>query len=223
MKISYRWTSAATLGYLAMLIASAFLPLSPPRVGSAPVMCGLVDDQFESTHKLTALVWLVAFVVFTVQGLRNRSGLRWLGVAGVLALLSSIQRDWWRVSAGCYRKDHVAILLLGAGILSLMFLHHVVQRRSERLVGPRSVSSGGSRTGARINAAKRGVVPVLVFMPIAWSALNALATLRHDPKLTVTIITIQGYISQATLWLFVLAASLLVFGFLVRLRPSTKT
>ncbi len=37
-------------------------------------------------YKLIALVWFGAYVMFIVQGLRNRSGPRYLGAAGALSL-----------------------------------------------------------------------------------------------------------------------------------------
>ena len=79
-QIPYRLTSGAALGALALL----FVP-SPRAVGWGNA-CGNMDDQFDMTRKLVMLVWLGAYVVFVRQGLRNRSGPKWLAIAGVLAL-----------------------------------------------------------------------------------------------------------------------------------------
>src|SRR5712691_11115297 len=88
-----RQVRAAALGSLALPIASEFLPPAPPRPRPVSVVSGSVvwDPctlwvQLDPMYRLIALVWLGAYVVFTIRGLRNRSGPRWLGVAGVLAL-----------------------------------------------------------------------------------------------------------------------------------------
>ena len=113
MRIPYRLTSGAALGALALPIVVAFLPRAPHAVGWD--LCSTIDDQFEMMPKLVTLVWLGAYIVFIVHGLRNRSGPRWLAIAGVLALFLSIESHWWRIS-NCSSSGSVAILFLCAGI-----------------------------------------------------------------------------------------------------------
>ncbi len=221
MKVPYRLTSGAALGAVALAIVSSFLPRATGTVGS--VLCSTMDDQFDTMPKLVLLVWLGAYFVFAVQGLRNRSGPRWLAIAGVLALFLPIATDWWRISAGCYGTAGVAVRFLVAGIVSLMFLHHAVQPRTKFLVGRRSGSFGGSHPAIPLRLACRGVLPALVFMPIAWSALKLL-WIFGQPNLTQeAIVAAQRCISWATFALFLIAAALLVALLIIRLRSPMRT
>jgi len=220
MKINYRLTSGAALGTVALAIVSSFLPRATGTVGS--VLCSTMDDQFDTMPKLVSLVMLGAYFVFIVQGLRNRSGPRWLAIAGVLALFLPIATDW-RISAGCYSTAGVAVRFLVAGVVGLMFLHHAFQPRTKFLVGHRSGSFGGSHPAISLRLACRGVLPVLVFMPIAWSALKLL-WIFGQPNLTQeAIVTAQRCISWATFALFLIAAALLLALLIIRLRSSLRT
>ena len=221
MKIPYRLTSSAALGALALSIVASFLPRAPRAAGFD--LCSTLDDQFETMPKLVALVWLGAYVVFTVQGLRNRSGPRWLAIAGVPALFLSIESHWWRTS-NCSSSGSVAILFLWAGIVSLMFLHHAVQPQTTFLVGRSPEPLSGSHPASPIRLAWRGVLPALAFMPIAWSALKAFRDFGWEPNLAQeAIATVQDCISWATFALFLLAAALLLTLLINRLRSSMRT
>jgi len=185
--------------------------------------CSAVDDQWETMPKLVTLVWLGAATVFTIQGLRNRSGPRWLAIAGVLALFSSIKRDW-RISAGCYSSGSVAMFFLWAGIVGLMFLHHAVQSHVTFPAGHSPGSLREAHPGSLLRRAWSGVLPALAFMPIAWSAINTFRDLGPQPnRVQGAIAMVQDCISRATFALFLIAAALLVTMFIVRLRSLMRT
>jgi hypothetical protein len=160
-------------------------------------------------EKLIVLVWLGAYVVFTSLGIRDRSGPRWLAVAGVSALILWIESDWWRISAGCVSSRNVAILLTWAGVVSVMFLHHIIQRPSALLGDTHPVSPRRLGTGGQLSTANTVVVRVLVFMPVAWSVLNAFRTFDREENFKErAIVMVQDCISWATLTLFLISAAL---------------
>jgi hypothetical protein len=168
-------------------------------------------------YKLMVLIWFAAYVVFIIQGLRNRSGPRWLAIAGALALPLWVQSDWWRVSAGCVSDRSVAILLLWAGMTILMFVHHIVQRPSGGVVEQRA-SQG------RLSVLASAILRVLVFLPIGWCALNAIRPYDREPTLVERIVdSLQRCLSWATVALFFLAAALALAGMVVRYRAANRT
>jgi hypothetical protein len=223
MAISYRLTSGAALVSLTLPILDMFLPPAPLRPRSIPPSGGAVawdpctlSVQLHPMYKLIALVFFGAFVVFILQGLRNRSGPRWLGVAGTLALSLWIESYWWRVSEGCVSNRSIAILLLWAGIAVLMFLHHVIQRPS----GERVERRGSLPRRSEIN---RVVVRILVFMPIVWCVLNAIRPFDREPTLKERAIDlVQRCFSWATLVLFLVATALTMVATVARLRASMR-
>ncbi len=163
--------------------------------------------------KLIALVWIVAYVIFVVRGLRNRSGPRWFAVAGVFALSLWIQSDWWRIAAGCYSDRYLAILFLWAGIVNVMFVHHVIQRPHGNPLSGHPLSPTRSETAPQIRAANAAVIRGLVFAPVAWSALNALRTFDREPSLMQRAIAmLQHGVSWTALVLLVCAAILTPFA-----------
>jgi hypothetical protein len=221
MKIPYRLTSGATLGALALGMAVEFLARAPRAAGWDP--CSMVDDQFGTMPELVRLVSLGAYVAFTIRGLCNRSGPRWLAIAGVLALFLSIKSDWWRISAGCYSSGSMATFFLWAGIVSLMFLHHAVQPQTTFLVGRIPGSLSGSHPASLLRLAWRRVLPALAFMPIAWSALNTFRGFGWQPNLAEeAIAAAQHCISWATFALSLIAAALLLSLLIIRLRSSMR-
>uniref|UniRef100_Q01TR6 Transmembrane protein n=1 Tax=Solibacter usitatus (strain Ellin6076) TaxID=234267 RepID=Q01TR6_SOLUE len=221
MAISYRLTSGAALVSLTLPILDMVLPPAPLRLRSIPSSGGAVGwdpctlvAQPGPMYKLIAFVWFGAYVVFILKGLRNRSGPRWLGVAGILALPLWIESDWWRVSAGCVSNRSVTILLLWAGIVALMFLHHVIRPSGE------GVERDSGRPPRWINTA---VVRVLVFMPIGWSVLNAIRPFDREPALKErAIVFVQRCFSWATLALFLVATALSLIATVARLRASMR-
>ncbi len=228
MAISYRITSGAALASLSLPILEMFLPPAPLRPRPVPPSGGAVGwdpctlwVQLDPMYKLIALVWFGSYVVFTFQGLRNKSGPRWLGVAGILALFLWIQSDWWRVSAGCVSDRSLTILLLWAGIVSLMFIHHVIQRPAGDLTERRDVLASG--VPGRVSSINRTVVRVLAFLPIGWSALNAIRPFDREPTLNERAIDlVQHCISWGTLALVLVATALSLVAIMIRLRASTR-
>jgi hypothetical protein len=219
MKIPYKVTSGAALVALA-------LPLVPsaPRAVDSWVMCGLIEDQWDTTRKLVTLVLLGAYVVFVRQGLRNRSGPRWLAIAGLLALWLWVESQSLQISAGCYGTGGMARLLLEAGIVSLMFLHHGFQSRAKLVAGPSSGSSSGPDPASSLRRAYRGVLPALAFMPVASYSLRMLERFGRGSILTERVIVpIRDCMSWAMFALFLIAAALLLALLIVRLRNPIRT
>ena len=130
MKISYRITSGAVLGALALPIASRFLPqpsgLDPIYTGWEP--CTVWVD-YGPLFKFVLFLCLAGIVVFTIRGLRNRPGPRWLGIACVPALLLAILSESLRIThaSGCYSKARLICWFTWLGVVMIMFLHHAVQ------------------------------------------------------------------------------------------------
>jgi len=128
MRVPYRLTSGAALSALALTLVASFVPRAPRAAGFDP--CSIIDDQWNMMPKLPTLVWLGAYVLFSVQGLRNRSGPRWLAIAGLLAgVLSSLVEVSKHIRFGCYTKDGLVLSLMWFGFAMIMFLHHAVRPR----------------------------------------------------------------------------------------------
>jgi len=150
--------------------------------------------------RLAAWSFLAAFVVFTVQGLRNRPGPRWLAIAGVPALGALIMSERWRISAGCYTTAGLGLSSLWAAVVSLMFLHHAFQRRTNPIEQPKNVVGFSALAG-------RAILQALVLMPIAWSILDQFRYRRKDQTGPAAIIVAQDCLSWATACLAVLGVA----------------
>ena len=128
MKISYRLTSGAALGVLALSIVASFVAPAPRAAGFD--LCDLLEPQWGPTiPKLATLVWLGAYVVFTVQGLRNRSGPRWLAIACVPALVLTLVKESERARSFCYTGTPIGLFIWFSAVM-IMFLHHAFQPRT---------------------------------------------------------------------------------------------
>ena len=224
MKIPYKATSGAALGALALLfVPSAWMPVpSPPRSEGWDVVCGLIDDQWDTTPKLLVAVWLGAYVVFVRQGLRNRSGPRWLAIAGLLALFLWIESQSLWISGACGSPARATHVFLWAGIVSVMFLHHGFQRPAKFVDRPPSGSSRGPGPADSLRRALRAVLPALAFLPIASFELRLLGRLGNDPTQTA-IGVVQNCISWVTFALFLIVIALLLGLLIVRLRNTIRT
>jgi hypothetical protein len=227
MRISYRITSAAALAALGLPTVNDLLPPAPPGPRLVPPAGGGLGwdpctlwPQLGPMYKLTATVWLVAYVVFVIQGLRNRSGRRWFAVAGALALVLWAQSDWWRVSAGCYGSRRLAAFFVWAGVVILMFVHHVI-RRPHEVYSPGSPSSSALLLAPPLALACKCIWPALTFMPIAWSILNAFRPFNREPDFTErAIIAIQRCISWGTIGLALISVALCFGLFIIWARRS---
>jgi hypothetical protein len=202
MKIPYKITSGIALGTLSLAIVSAFLPLPPPRhlLTWDPCMAWVNYDPME---RLVLFLCFGTFLVLTAQGLRNRSGPRWLAIVGVLALVLGVASDWWRIAGGCYSTASLICSFTWFGAVAVMFLHHAIQ--------PRAESQARLKDGRLRTLVYRGVLPAFVSMPVAWSILNqftALTYAGHNPQFALTAIrTVQRYIGWAEIVLFPFAAA----------------
>src|SRR5690242_15505620 len=98
MRTRYRITSSVVLAALLLLLVSAFFP--PPK--QTPVTSGAEAAwnpctmwvNYGGIHDLMVLVCFGAFLIFIVQGFRNRAGPRWLAFVGVLAIIQIVEDEW---------------------------------------------------------------------------------------------------------------------------------
>jgi len=140
VRISYRITSAAALAGFILFVATDLRLLKLPDTTPVPRVAKslaagsvgwdpcMVWEQIPLTVKLSGLFYLGAFAVLIVQGLRNRAAPRLLAVAGLITLAVAANDQRWRVTQ-CYTSLQVAGFLAWVLTSSLMFLHHVLQRR----------------------------------------------------------------------------------------------
>lgn len=131
MRISYRITSGAALGVLALHLAARHL-LPPPdltTVSSAGAPgwdpCS-VWEQMPALMQVLALVFLVSFVVLTVQGLRNHAVPRWLAIAGLAGLVPIVDHKLWLIH--CSNKVSVVTFFIWLLAFALVCLHQILQR-----------------------------------------------------------------------------------------------
>lgn len=223
MGISYRFTSGVALLSLAFPILDMALPPAPLRPRSMLPSGGAVGfdpcsmwAQLHPMYRLVALVWFGAYFVFLLRGLWNRSAPRWLAVAGALALFLWVESDWWRVSAGCVSNRSLVFLLVWAAMTDLLFLHHVIQRPTGTVAERRDFRG-------RISRINMAIARILVFMPIGWSALNAIRPFDREPTFAEKAIDlVQRCFSWTTLALFVATTALFLVMVVVRLRASMR-
>ena len=144
MKISYRMTSGAALGALVVRIASKFALWHPGGVltakGDSVVWdpCEAWAVHHTPLAEVAFLLCLAGFVVFTIQGLRNRPGPRWLAIPCVpalaLVILGESRRLAREVRSGCSSKAGLIWFFIWLSVVMIMFLHHAVQPRILRTV-----------------------------------------------------------------------------------------
>jgi len=125
MHSRYRITSLAALAATALLCLSGLLPGPRRPVSFDPCMLWV---QVPFLVKLATALLFYAFLVFLLQGIRNRPGPRWLAVVGLCSLLVlAHDRLWWWQS--CSTPSHIAIDCLWGAAMSTMLLHHALQPR----------------------------------------------------------------------------------------------
>lgn len=140
MRIPYRFTSAIAATACFALILADLLP-KPPQLAPAPKVtvtspnaisfnpC-MMWPQIGPVERLVGAILMGAFVLFVVQGFRNRSPRRWIALAGVAGLPIFISYNGWWIRAVCFGRIH--LWTLGAWSLTTMamFLHHAIVRPS---------------------------------------------------------------------------------------------
>jgi len=222
MAISYRATSGAAAASLAVPILEMLLPpaaLPPksilPEPGAVQWDPCTVWLQLHPMYRLVAVVCLGAVILFIIHGLRNRSGPVWLAIAGMLSVALWIQSGWWRVSDGCVSYRSLTALLLWAATTELMFLHHILQR-------PQTDVAGQHESRGRLRTINSVILRMVAFMPIGWSALNAIRPFDREPSSSERAIDlVQRCLSWGTLTLLLVATVIVLTAVVVRLRAST--
>ena len=107
-------------------------------------------------ERIETLVFLIAFFLFVVSGMRNRPGPRWLAIAGLAALPLSLQTMWWKIGMGCYVIASLVPSFTSMALIAVMFIHHAVRPGVATITG-----------GRRLHPAL-----ALVWLPIARSCIN---------------------------------------------------
>ncbi len=143
MRVPYRVTSSLVIAGLVLLILSSYLP--PPKEDSPSLPDGTVQWDpcnlwvtYTAMHSLQVLISFAAILLFGVQGMRNRTGPRWLAIAGLLAFIPVVEDTWWTASARCDGNPHPIALLIWYGCLALMLLHHALQPADRQSAPPES-------------------------------------------------------------------------------------
>jgi hypothetical protein len=86
-----------------------------------------VWEQMPQSVRLATLALFLTAPVFLINGFRNASAPRWLAIAGLIALPITVNhRLWWVLS--CYGPQARVWYFVEAGVIAIMFLHHIVQR-----------------------------------------------------------------------------------------------
>jgi hypothetical protein len=203
-------TSGIVLCAILVAIISSFVPQPPPGGTQGVVEPGVarwdpcsLRVEYGSMHRLVLLVAFGTVGVFTVQGLRNRSGPRWLAIVGLLSLVLGVEEDWWELP--CYRTASLASLFACLGAAGVMLLHHTACPARENRIFL-EVLQLWRQPGWCVLLI---FVSILVIWFIAYQA--ALLVPRHKVELAQTIInTIQRDIGwlEMTLFPFALIATL---------------
>ena len=134
MSISYRLTATATVVTFAIYLTadamSPYRPLPANWVSNATSfdLCTALD-QVGLSVSLALLVWLVALVIVTVGGLRNRPAPRWIVVLCIIAFPAWAPSHFWR-----WQHCSSAVQIYASAIwytsASVMCLHQVFKRRT---------------------------------------------------------------------------------------------
>ena len=213
MRTRYRITSLFVLGTLLILMISVFLPLSKQsQIGAStnarwnPCVAWV---NYGPMHNLIALVWFTAFIGCITQGWRNHPAPRWLAIAGVLAIILSVEDEWWQISSRCYGLPTLTLSALYFSAVLLMFLHHVLQRRGKDQSG---------RPGRNVKRLiTRGIRVGFLLLLSAWFILVQLTLSRgaRDSVFSAALIigTVQRNIALPAFVLFLLTGVAAVFGF----------
>jgi hypothetical protein len=170
MKIPYRITSGVVLGaYLLYVVLGLLRSLHDT----------LLLVSYGPMHNLTILVSSGAFLVFMVQGLRNRSGPRWLAIAGVLSLALQFE-DEWPIGAG--GAGLMFCILYGS--IAAMLLHHAVRPWGEDRKWP--------KTNRFVALAYGGVISAFVLMMAVWFVIRhiVLLTRAYDSENATILMSI---------------------------------
>lgn len=175
---AYRMTSIAVLGTFVLVVFSSFLtrhsnPVSAPQNGAEiawdPCMMWV---NYGYMHDLAALVTFGAFLFFAVQGLRGRSGPRWLALAGLLSLVLAIEDMWWQITCG--GTVHAVLIGTWYCCVAIMFLHHAVH--------PSEGSGDWPQGHMRVAILYKGVVFAFMSLLSFWLGLYQLALLAPAQK-----------------------------------------
>jgi|WetSurMetagenome_2_1015567.scaffolds.fasta_scaffold378047_1 hypothetical protein len=160
-------------------------------------------------NTLAHLVCSGAFFVFMLQGLRNRSGPRWLAITGLISVAVFVEDEWINIKSN--GAAGLTVLCLGYGSVAAMLLHHAARPRGEKWE-----QSETSRPGA---FAYRVVISAFVFMMAAWFIILQIVLMTGAfNSENETLLT--GIAACKTVWpayaLFFLAVILTVYRALAR-------
>jgi hypothetical protein len=224
-RIPYRTTSGAALGTSLVLTVWTWLPKSPPALPKHPGpgewqfdLCTL-SGQIGAIDRLAVSAGLVAFLVFLIQGLRNRTGPRPLALAGIAAIPWAVLGDWWRIRAGCYSLGGMICAFIWLGSVGLMFLHHAVQPHRKATAEYEQLSRFGRRCYDVL-------FPAFFAMTVVWAVLNQLRVMTYDGAtvgaVNSAILVAQEYVKWAWFVLAPIAGGVALHWMVVRLRRIVR-
>jgi uncharacterized membrane protein YhaH (DUF805 family) len=136
VRISYRVVSSVVATTFVMVFAVELLFDNPhvPRSASVPEIGAFQIDpctmweQIPATVRLSTIISLVTTLILLVQGLRNRSVPRWLAILCLVALVPTINHEYWQRQE-CYSKLSATLLWICILATGLMCLHQIIWRQ----------------------------------------------------------------------------------------------
>jgi hypothetical protein len=159
-------------------------------------------------HRLMVILSFGAVVVLTIQGLRRRSGPRWLPILGLAALIVSIEDEWWQITK-CYSFASNVWLTVPVMVL----LHHTFQRP----IQPLSLNRP-TRLARFASAIVLGGFASLVLIWFILSQFMLIVATSHPRLVEDIIFRVDPPIGFTSLILFPFAAAIT----LSRLRDASK-
>jgi hypothetical protein len=209
MGIRYRITSIFVLSTLLLFVASAFFQLARQTPNGAGTETHwnpcMLFANYGPMHNLMVLVSFCAFIICISQGLRNRSGPRWLAIAGVLAMILLFEDEWWQIAGQCYRQPSLTLSGVYFGSVLLMFLNHALQ--------PRVWNQTWRRHSRIVRLTSQGILLGFLLLLVVWFGLIQFTLLIGHRNLVFSetlIGNVQRNIGMPAYILFLFAAAITV-------------
>lgn len=215
MTITYRWTSIIALASLVTMFLSPSWLSPPQRSGVTLDSPGVLAwdpcrayAQMSASAKGGTFVFLAAFVVLLIQGLRNRQGSRSLAILGLLSTPLLVISDWWRISAGCYSPSALTLNTLCLTSAALMFIHHAATSASTI---PAQSPTTRSLLARAWRQTRRNPASLFLASLLVLAVFTELRSTTYDADepgaLHSLVLTVQHGMAWITVTLFVLAVA----------------
>ena len=213
LTIPYRFTSSIAVSAFGVLIIGAFFQTSTstPAISNRDRggwnLCSAWVN-YGSMHNLMVIISFGAFIVLTIQGLRSRSGPRWLAILGLLSLIVLIEDEWWQITK-CYSLCNNVWLTVPVMVL----LHHTFQRPIQPIYLNRP-----TRLARFASAIVLGAFASLVLIWFVLSQFMLIVATRHPHLVEDVILRVEPPIGFTSLVLFPFATAIT----LSRLRGASQ-